>query len=93
MLKKSIAQIITDKFDIPLDALSSIPNVQMLGNTMMSIDGCIGIKKYETEEIIIRTKDFMLRISGKELTMLTFSEGRVSVRGEINSYSIERVGK
>lgn len=91
MPKKSIGQIISDKFDIPLDGISSVPNVQMIGNSIMSIDGCIGIKKYETDEIIIRAKDFMLKIIGNELSMLTFSQGRVSIRGEIKTYSIESV--
>ena len=89
MQKKNITQIISDKFDIPLDCLASTPNAQMIGNNMLSIDGCIGIKKYETDEIIIRTKDFLLKIMGNSLSMLTFSQGRVSIRGEIFSYNIE----
>lgn len=89
MQRKSISQILSDKFDIPIDGISSVPNVQLLGNSIMSIDGCIGIKKYETNEIIIRSKDYLLKINGKELTMLTFSQGRVSIRGEIENYNIE----
>lgn len=91
MLKKGLAQIISDKFDIPLDGIASVPNAQMIGNTMLSIDGCVGIKKYETNEIIIRAKDYLLKIIGESLSMLTFSQGRVSIRGEIFSYSIERI--
>ena len=91
MLKKGLAQIISDKFDIPLDGIASVPNAQMIGNTMLSIDGCVGIKKYETNEIIIRAKDYLLKIIGESLSMLTFSQGRVSIRGEIFSYNIERI--
>lgn len=89
MQKKNIGQLIADKFDIPIDCLASTPNAQMIGNNMLSIDGCIGIKKYETDEIIIRTKDYILKICGSSLSMLTFSQGRVSIRGEIYSYNIE----
>ena len=89
MIKKSLTQIISDKFDIPLDCLASTPSAQLIGNSMMSIDGCLGIKKYETDEIVIRTKDYILRIIGSSLSMLTFSQGRVSIRGEIFSYNIE----
>lgn len=91
MIKKNIGQIISDKFDIPLDGIASVPNVQMIGNTLLTIDGCIGIKKYETDEIIIRSKDYLLKICGKSLSMLTFSQGRVSIRGAIDSYNIECV--
>ena len=91
MIKKTLSEIISDKFDIPLNSISSVPTVQLLGNTIMTIDGCVGIKKYEINEIIIRSKDYMLKIVGNELSMLTFSQGRVSIRGEINSYEIERI--
>lgn len=89
MLKKGLGQLISEKFDIPLESLSSTPNAQIIGNSMLSVDGCTGIKKYEENEIIIRTKNFVLKISGNELSMLTFSGGRVSVRGEIHAYAIE----
>ena len=89
MQKKTLGEIISEKFDIPLESLSSVPNAQMIGNTMLSIDGCIGIKKYETTEIVIRTKKFLLKITGEELSMLTFSQGRVCIRGIIFSYNIE----
>jgi len=89
MQKKGLGQIISEKFDIPLENLSSVPNTQIIGNTVLSVDGCIGIKKYETDEIIIRTKDFLIKITGSELSMLTFSDGRVNVRGEIKGYGIE----
>ncbi len=91
MRKKHIQEIISDKFDIPLEAIASIPNAQFVGNSQLSIDGCIGIKKYESSEIIIRAKDFVLKISGSSLNMMTFSGGRVSVRGYISKYEIERV--
>lgn len=91
MQKKSIGQMISEKFDIPLEAISSVPTVQIIGNSIMSIDGCAGIKKYETDEIIIRTKTYMLKIIGTSLSMLTFTQGRVSIRGEISSYSIESI--
>ena len=91
MIKKSIGQLISEKLDIPLEGIASVPTVQIIGNTIMSIDGCVGIKKYETDEIILRTSTFMLKIVGSELSMLTFSQGRVSIRGEIYQYQIESV--
>ena len=91
MLKKGLGQIISEKFDIPLECLSTVPNAQIIGNSMLSVDGCVGIKKYEENEIIIRTIGFILKINGNELSMLTFSGGRVSVRGEIHSYGIENL--
>lgn len=93
MRKRHIEEILSDKFDIPLEGIASVPNAQFVGNSQLSIDGCIGIKKYEPDEILIRAKDYMITVSGSSLSMLTFSQGRVSVRGLIFSYAIRTVGK
>ena len=93
MRKRHIEEILSDKFDIPLEGIASVPNAQFVGNSQLSIDGCIGIKKYEPDEIVIRAKDYIITVSGSSLSMLTFSQGRVSVRGLIFSYSIRKVGK
>lgn len=91
MRKKRIDEIIIDKFDLPLEGIASMPNAQFVGDSQLSIDGCIGIKKYEPCEIIIRSKDFILKITGSSLSMMTFSNGRVTIRGYISNYGIERI--
>ena len=93
MIRKSIEELISDKFDIPLNGIASVPNAQFIGNTQLSIDGCVGIKKYKDDEIIIRCRSYLLKIRGISLSMMTFSHGRVSIRGYIQSYSIDKVGK
>ncbi|MGM9646242.1 MAG: YabP/YqfC family sporulation protein [Eubacteriales bacterium] len=93
MRKRHIEEILSDKFDIPLEGIASVPNAQLIGNSQLNIDGCIGIKKYEPDEIIIKAKDYIITVSGSSLSMLTFSQGRVSVRGLIFSYAVRAVGK
>ena len=89
MLKREFTKILSDKLDIPLEGIASVPTIQLIGNTIMSIDGCVSIKKYEADAIVIRTKEYMLKIDGTGLSMLTFSQGRVNVRGEIKAFNIE----
>ena len=84
-----MGQFISDVFDIPIEGIANIPNAQIVGNTMLDIDGCMGIKKYEDSEIIIRCKEYLIKIKGEMLSMLTFSLGRINVRGVIKSYEIE----
>ena len=91
MLKKKIGQMFSDSFDIPIDSLLEIPNVQFTGNKLLYIDGCIGVKKYEKSEIILKCKHHILSVFGTELSMLTFSQGRVSIRGVISSFNIEEI--
>jgi len=93
MNRRSFGEIISDKFDIPLNGIASVPQAQFIGNTQLNIDGCIGIKKYKDDEIIIRCKSFLLFISGSSLSMITFSQGRVCIKGFIKAYVIEKVSK
>lgn len=93
MLKRKIEQIISEKFDIPIESVASVPCAELVGNSILNIDGCMGIKKYTEEEIIIRTKNHILSISGESLSMVTFSQGRVCIRGVIIDYHVETVGK
>lgn len=90
-MKGKFKQFLIDNLDNQTELFFNLPNVQIIGNHMLSIEGCIGIKKYETEEIILRCKSYNVNIVGNKLTMLTFTQGRISVRGEIKRYEIERV--
>lgn len=91
-MKKGFGRFLSEKFDVPLESISNEPDAHLVGNFVLNIDGCVGIKKYELDEIILRTKGYLLFVSGKSLTMLTFSQGHVCIRGTINGYRIERVG-
>ena len=91
MIKKKLEKFFSDSFDVPLECILDIPNAQIIGNTQINIDGCIGIKKYEQTEISIRCKHHLLNVSGEQLSMLIFSQGRVSIRGIIKNYLIEEV--
>ena len=89
MIKKKVSEIVSDKFDIPLEGILEIPSAHFIGNKQLDIDGCTSIKKYDVDEIIIRCKDYILKINGKELSMLEFSRGRITIRGYIKNYQIE----
>ncbi len=89
MKKRKISHIIADVFDVPLEGIANVPNLQLIGNTILNIDGCVGIKKYESDEIILRSKEFLIHICGDSLSMSTFSQGRISIRGLITAVEME----
>lgn len=91
MIKKKIENFFNDSFSIPLDTILEIPNAQFIGNKLLHIDGCIGVKKYDKTEVVIKCKKHIVKVLGESLSMLVFSQGRVSIRGKINSYLIEEV--
>lgn len=91
MLKNKIQKIFFDSFNIPLDAISEIPNAQFIGNKQLNIEGCYGIKKYDKNEIIINCKKHNLSIQGENLSLLTFTQGRLCINGKILSYQVEEL--
>ena len=91
MFKKKIENFFSDSFSIPLDSILEIPNAQFIGNKLLHIDGCIGVKKYDNKEIAIKCKKHIVKIFGDSLSMLIFSQGRVTIRGKIFSYQIEEI--
>ena len=91
MLKNKISKIFSESFSIPLDLISEIPNAQFTGNKQINVDGCQGIKKYDKSEIIIRCKRYNLSIQGEGLSLLTFTQGRLCIKGKILSYQIEEI--
>lgn len=91
MIKKKVSELISDKFDIPLQGILDIPTAHIIGNNQLDIDGCVSIKKYDLDEIIIRCKNYILKIIGSELSMLEFSKGRITIRGSIFEYKIEEL--
>ena len=91
MQKRKVETFISDNFDVPLDAILEIPNARFIGNHQLDLDGCISIKKYDEDVIVISCKKHILKITGNTLSMLTFSKGRVTIRGNIETYQIEEI--
>ena len=88
MKKRFLQHAISDVFDIPLEGILSVPNVQIVGNSIVNVEGCKSVKKYDKAEIILRSSGYQITIKGSELSMTNFSEGRVSIRGRVLSYEV-----
>ena len=90
-MKNLLSQIFYDKLELPIEGIANVPTVQITGDNVVNIEGCIGIKKYELNEIVLRCKAHLLSVYGGDLTMLTFSQGRICIRGVLRKFEIERV--
>lgn len=91
MLKNKISKIFSESFSVPLESISEIPNAQFTGNKQISIEGCVGIRKYDKNEIVIRCKKHNLSIQGEDLSLQTFTQGRLCIKGKILYYQIEEI--
>ena len=67
------------------DLLARIPVFVVRGNREIEISGCEGILEYGEERIVLETGGSCCVVTGRGLTLGDFSEGFLSVRGEIGS--------
>ena len=54
MKKRFLRHVVSDVFDVPLEGIASVPNVQIIGNNIVNVEGCKSVKKYDKEEIILK---------------------------------------
>lgn len=74
---------IVDVLELPKDIVNGIPYLNFEGNVGLTIDNHKGIMKYNEEEINIQTKHFLVKITGKELSILEYSKYIIVIKGKI----------
>ncbi len=74
-----------DVLDIPLDGISEVSRVEVLGRREVIIDGCDCVLIYTAECIVVRVREGYIRLKGKRLEMQSLQNDRVTVRGEIET--------
>ena len=85
MMKKHLEYTIGDKLDLPAEAISNTPYVELRGNRSVSIENHRGILVYDGEEIKINVKRGVICVQGSNLTIGGMNRRRIEVRGNIRS--------
>ena len=83
--KRSLPELISLITDIPADLFSGGMTLEMRGRNEMLLCGCREIYEYSRERIRILQGRCTVCIEGRRLTMTSYSEGRITVGGEIDS--------
>ncbi len=58
-------------------------NLEMNSQRELYLFECIGILEYSDDNILIDLGEFSVRISGVDLTMISYSNGEMYIEGEI----------
>lgn len=80
----SFSEFISTLADIPADVTDGM-TLEMRGRNELLLCGCREIFEYSREHIRIQQGRCTVSVTGKRLTMTSFSEGRITVGGEIDS--------
>jgi hypothetical protein len=81
--RPSLAELLSGFVDVPADLISGM-SLEMRGRNEMVLCGCREILCYSPEMISLNQGGYCILIGGRRLTMSSYSDGRISIRGEID---------
>jgi sporulation protein YqfC len=82
--REGIAELLSRLTDIPADIFSGGMTLEMRGRNELLLCGCREIAEYSESVIRIVQGKCMLCIGGRRLSMSSFTDGRITVTGEID---------
>lgn len=81
--KENRAQRVADMLDLPLEVISDIPRIELLGKSEIWVENTRGILDYNENCIKINTTVGLLKIDGDELLIESISDESVNIKGTI----------
>lgn len=70
-------------FDLPVDLVTGLPHVEVLGNRQFYMENHRGIISYSDEEIDISGSGMILRVKGKGLVLVSMTGDALRIQGEL----------
>lgn len=81
--EKHIFSDAAELFDLPIDLLSGLPHVELMGNRQFYMENHRGILSYSEEEIAISADGLIVRVLGRKLELVSMSGDALRIRGAI----------
>ena len=82
--EKNIFRDTAELFDLPIDLLSGLPHVELMGNRQFYMENHHGILSYSEDEIAVSADGLIVRIFGKKLELISMSGDALRIRGAID---------
>lgn len=76
---------VAELFDLPADVVAGLPRLELIGSRQLYLERHLGILCYSEERIDANTPAGVLRIGGRDLTLLAMSGEELRVGGTILS--------
>ena len=81
--EKKILGEAAELFDLPVDLVTGMPHVEVLGNRQFYMENHRGIISYSDREISISGSGMILQVKGAELVLVSMTAQALRIRGEI----------
>ncbi len=84
--RPTLGEMLSELIDIPADITGGGMSLELRGRNEMLLCGCREIVQYSPSRIRIVQSKCDICIIGRRLTMSSFSDGRITVSGEIDGF-------
>ncbi len=82
-VKKSLREQISLALELPQEVVMDVPNINLVGNTEISIENFAGLLEYTQSKIRLNTKVGSLTIEGEYLEARSMTAEVITIRGRI----------
>ena len=82
--KSHINRDLSEALELPKEVLLNLPVLTILGTSDILIENHLGIISLENNEILLKTREFNIRIKGNNLQLNELSREGVKVLGSID---------
>lgn len=72
---------VAELFDLPADVVAGLPRLELIGSRQLYLEHHTGLLAYSGEVIDINTGFGVLRVTGRELTLLAMTAGELRIGG------------
>ena len=83
--KKNAAEKISDLLDVPENAFTALPQIELSGNREAVIEGCQGILEYDENIVRLNLGKMIVRFTGLDLTIKCMNGESSIVSGTITA--------
>ena len=81
--EKRIFSDAAELFDLPIDLLSGLPHVELMGDRQFYMENHRGIISYSEDEIAISADGVIVRVFGTKLELVSMTGEALRIRGKI----------
>lgn len=82
---KQTTKKLIETLDLPQDIFLGTPILSLCGNKELYISNHRGLLSYGQEEMIVLTKEYQIRVRGKNLNIVSYTKEDLTIQGFILS--------
>ena len=80
-----VLDAVAELFDLPADIVAGLPHLEMVGQRQLYLEHHTGLLSYSTERIDANTTAGVLRVTGRELSLIAMTAEELRIGGRIEA--------